>query len=124
MSSVDLRPGVSLPWTWYTDAEIARHEQERIFRRSWQYAGHTGQAAPGGYFTCRAGDIPIVVTRTADGELRAFLNVCRHRGFELVQGEGRRETIQCGYHAWTYGLDGSLRAAPRSDRESDFEGAE
>ena len=52
--------------------------------------------------------------------LRGFLNVCRHRGFPVAEGSGTRETIQCPYHAWTYGLDGSLRAAPRSDEEPHF----
>jgi phenylpropionate dioxygenase-like ring-hydroxylating dioxygenase large terminal subunit len=52
--------------------------------------------------------------------VRAFLNVCRHRGFPLAEGSGKRETLQCPYHAWTYGLDGSLRAAPRSDEEAHF----
>ena len=52
--------------------------------------------------------------------MRAFLNVCRHRGFPLAEGSGNRETLQCPYHAWTYGLDGSLRAAPRSDEEPHF----
>ena len=52
--------------------------------------------------------------------MQAFLNVCRHRGFPLAGGSGKRETLQCPYHAWTYGLDGSLRAAPRSDEEPHF----
>jgi carnitine monooxygenase subunit len=60
------------------------------------------------------------VTRARDGELRAFLNVCRHRGFPVVEGAGKRETLQCPYHAWTYNLDGSLRTAPRSDEEPHF----
>src|SRR5205823_14997351 len=94
---------------------------ERIFRRAWQYAGHLGQVAePGSYFTGRAGLLPVVVTRDRDGELAAFANVCRHRGFQVAQGEGRRASLQCGYHAWTYGLDGHLRTAPRSDREPGF----
>ncbi len=106
----------TLPWNWYFEPEILRREQETIFRRSWQYVGHEGQVRePGSYFAGRAGDVPVVVTRPEDGGLRAFLNVCRHRGTVLVEGEGRRATLQCPYHAWTYGLDGSLRAAPRSD---------
>jgi phenylpropionate dioxygenase-like ring-hydroxylating dioxygenase large terminal subunit len=52
--------------------------------------------------------------------VRAFLNVCRHRGFPLAEASGKRETLQCPYHAWTYGLDGSLRAAPRSEEEPHF----
>jgi phenylpropionate dioxygenase-like ring-hydroxylating dioxygenase large terminal subunit len=106
----------TLSWSWYSDPGILRREQERIFRRAWQYIGHLGQVPePGSYFAGRAGDVPVVVTRAADGELRAFLNVCRHRGSVLAAGEGRRETLQCPYHAWTYGLDGALRAAPRGD---------
>jgi choline monooxygenase len=62
----------------------------------------------------RAGDVPIVAVRDGAGELRAFVNVCRHRGAEVVSGAGRCTTLQCHYHAWTYGLDGALRAAPRS----------
>jgi choline monooxygenase len=113
----------TLPWNWYTDPEILRLEQDRIFTRTWQYVGHTGQAAePGSFFTAMAGRTPVVITRARDDVLRAFLNVCRHRGSTVAQGSGSRETLQCRYHAWTYGLDGNLRAAPRSERELDFDG--
>ena len=112
----------TLPWTWYADPDVLRREGERIFARAWQYVGHSGQVAESGsFFASTAGQIPVVVTRARDGELRAFVNVCRHRGHVLASGEGRRETLQCPYHAWTYGLDGELRGAPRSDRESGFE---
>jgi len=115
----------TLPWAWYTDPEILRVEQERIFRHAWQYVGHTGQVAePGSFVTATAGRIPVVVTRARDGELRAFLNVCRHRGFTVAEGTGRRETLQCRYHAWTYDLDGRLRVAPRSEREPGFDADE
>ena len=102
----------TLPYSWYTDPEVLRREQERIFRARLAVR-RPPRAAPG------AGHVlhdeapaarPIVVTRAKDGELRAFLNVCRHRGFPVAEGEGKRETIQCPYHAWTYGLDGSLRS--------------
>jgi carnitine monooxygenase subunit len=115
----------SLPWTWYADPEALRREGQRIFARTWQYVGHSGQLGePGSFLTASAGQIPVVVTRARDGVLRAFLNVCRHRGHVIADGEGRRETLQCPYHAWTYGLDGALRAAPRSDREPGFDFAE
>ena len=65
--------------------------------------------------------MPVVVVRGRDGKLRAFVNVCRHRGSEIVSERGRRETLQCPYHAWTYELDGRLRAAPRSEREAGFD---
>jgi phenylpropionate dioxygenase-like ring-hydroxylating dioxygenase large terminal subunit len=112
----------TLPWSWYSDPELLRREQELIFRRAWQYAGPAEHAAePGDYFTCRVGDVPVVVTRDRAGALHAFLNVCRHRGSIVVEGRGNRETLQCRYHAWTYGLDGRLRAAPRSKQEPGFE---
>src|SRR5712691_1214996 len=115
----------SLPWAWYADPDVLRREGERIFARAWQYVGHTGQIAESGaFFAAAAGQIPVVVTRARDSELRAFLNVCRHRGHVVASGSGRRETLQCPYHAWTYGLDGSLRAAPRSDREQGFDADE
>lgn len=112
----------TLPWSWYSDPEILRRETDSIFAHAWQYVGHRGPLAErGSYLTAHAGTIPVVVTRAADGGLRAFANVCRHRGFPVAEGEGRRETLQCRYHAWTYALDGRLRAAPRSDREERFE---
>jgi carnitine monooxygenase subunit len=115
----------SLPWRWYTDPEVLRRESERIFARAWQYVGHKGQVAEeGSYFAAVAGQIPVVVTRARDGELRAFLNVCRHRGHVVASGAGKRGALQCPYHAWTYDLDGRLRAAPRSDREPGFEADE
>jgi phenylpropionate dioxygenase-like ring-hydroxylating dioxygenase large terminal subunit len=97
-------------------------ERERIFARAWQYVGHlVGLGEGPGYVAARVGDIPVVVTRDRDGVLRAFLNVCRHRGSVLAAGAGARETLQCPYHAWTYGLDGTLQAAPRSNREPGFD---
>jgi choline monooxygenase len=111
----------TLPYGWYSDPEILRREQERIFRSAWQYVGHLGQLPePGTFFAGRAGRTPVVVTRARDDVVRAFVNVCRHRGFVVAEGEGRRETLQCPYHAWTYGLDGCLRSAPRSDEEPGF----
>jgi choline monooxygenase len=112
----------TFPWRWYSDPDVLRRERDRIFRLSWQYVGHAGEVAePGSFFAATVGEIPVAVVRGRDGELRAFLNVCRHRGFPVVAGSGRRETLQCAYHAWTYDLDGSLRGAPRADREGDFD---
>ncbi|MDQ4018399.1 MAG: aromatic ring-hydroxylating dioxygenase subunit alpha [Actinomycetota bacterium] len=117
-----LERGETLPWTWYTDPAVAAFERERIFGRAWQYAGWTGEVArPGDFATTRAGELPVVLVRGADGELRAFLNVCRHRGSLVCEGSGNAKSLRCLYHAWTYDLDGSLRAAPRSDREPGFD---
>jgi phenylpropionate dioxygenase-like ring-hydroxylating dioxygenase large terminal subunit len=107
---------VTNPWLWYSDRAVFEREQEAIFGRTWQYVGHAGQLSRSGdFFTSRAGRIPVVVTHAEDGELRALLNVCRHRGSLVADGAGNRKTLQCPYHAWTYALDGSLRAAPRAD---------
>ena len=112
----------TLPYEWYTDPAVFRLEQHRVFGRSWQYAARLDQVAePGQLATAWAGSVPILLARARDGELRAFVNVCRHRGHVLCEEDARRETIQCPYHAWTYALDGSLRSAPRADREPGFD---
>jgi phenylpropionate dioxygenase-like ring-hydroxylating dioxygenase large terminal subunit len=112
----------TLPFSWYSGDELLRRERAQIFARSWQYGGRSEIVAePGSYLATDAGGVPILVARGKDGELRAFLNVCRHRGAVLMDGCGKRETLQCHYHAWTYGLDGSLRSAPRADREAGFD---
>lgn len=114
--------GYTLPAEWYTSGEIFDLEIDRIFRRTWQYAGLTERVSrPGEFFTYRAGNVPILILRDRVGELRAFVNVCRHRGSELVlEPCGIKQSIQCHYHAWTYNLDGSLRTAPGSKGEPGF----
>jgi choline monooxygenase len=115
----------TLPFSWYSDEEQLRRERRAIFARSWQYAGRAAEVAePGSFLATDAGGVPVLVTRDKAGELRAFLNVCRHRGAVLTEGCGKRATIQCHYHAWTYDLDGSLRNAPRADREAAFDNAD
>src|SRR5437588_8530872 len=116
--------GWTLPATWYADESVSALERERIFARTWQYAGRSELVRePGCFFVSQAGHIPVAVVRGRDGELRGFVNVCRHRGHQVLSGEGCRETLQCPYHAWTYNLDGSLRRAPRAEREPAFDGA-
>ena len=115
----------TLPWGWYSDPAVLELERDRIFRRSWQYVGHTGEVAePGSFAATWVGDVPVVLVRDREDTLRAFLNVCRHRGSIICDGSGRRETLQCPYHAWTYGLDGRLITAPRAKREGGIESPE
>jgi len=117
--------GLTLPFDWYSDQDVLRRERARIFARTWQYGGRAALVdEPGSFLTTDTGGIPILVTRDRDGVLRAFLNVCRHRGAVLTEGCGTRATLQCHYHAWTYELDGSLRTAPRADREPSFDPSE
>ena len=117
-----LADGWTLPASWYSDESVYQREREWIFTSAWQYAGPAELVSePGSFFTSVAGHIPVVVTRARDGELRGLVNVCRHRGHVVAQGAGCRATLQCPYHAWTYELDGTLRRAPRSEREPGFD---
>lgn len=120
-----LNQGRTLPAEWYTDPEVLEHEMERIFAASWNYAGRVEQVAKAGDFlTSRVGEVPVVIVRDEAGALRAYANVCRHRGSELVlEKSGNRRTLQCHYHAWTWGLDGTLRAAPHCHEQAGFDKA-
>lgn len=120
-----LASGQTLPYDWYSDPSIAELEREQIFRQSWHYVGHTAQlAGQGDFLTVEVVGAPVIVLRDGD-RLNAFHNVCRHRGAEvIVAAEGNVRRLQCHYHAWTYGLDGQLRGAPRADREACFERSE
>jgi phenylpropionate dioxygenase-like ring-hydroxylating dioxygenase large terminal subunit len=110
-----------LPWSAYTDPELFRREQRELFRRTWQYVGHHGRLPePASWFPADVGDLPVVVVRDEHDQLRAFANVCRHRGSTIVEEEGRGRTLRCPYHAWTYRLDGTLHRAPRSEHEPGF----
>jgi phenylpropionate dioxygenase-like ring-hydroxylating dioxygenase large terminal subunit len=121
-----LAQGRSLPAERYTDAEFFEREKVRIFAASWNYVGRVEQVTKAGDFlTGRVGDVPVVIVRDEAGALRAYANVCRHRGSELVLEKcGNRRTLQCHYHAWTWGLDGTLRAAPHCKEQAGFDKAE
>jgi Rieske 2Fe-2S family protein len=109
----DDRLARTLPGRFYHDPEIWRLEQARLFARLWVCVGR-GDHFPvaGHYRTVRVGDESVLVVRGEDGALRAFLNVCRHRGAQLCAAErGQARALQCRYHAWTYGLDGRLLRA-------------
>jgi choline monooxygenase len=121
-----LARGRTLPAGWYTDPERFEREKERIFVASWNHVGRVEQVAkPGDFLTGRVGEVPVVVVRDEAGTLRAYANVCGHRGSELVlQKSGNRRTLQCHYHAWTWGLDGTLRAAPYCQEQAGFNKAD
>src|ERR1700733_9284209 len=120
-----LSRSLTFPARWYSDPDIYAFELENIFARSWQYAGQLANLAdPGDHIVCQVGQGPIVVTRDLEGELHAFVNVCRHRAYPVAVTDGNRKILQCGYHAWTYNLDGCLHKAPRSEREEFFDKSE
>ena len=113
----------TLPGRFYHDPAIWAREQERLFGRLWICVGRADQFdATGRYRTVRVGDESVLVVRDEAGVLRAFLNVCRHRGAQLCPAaEGQTRTLQCRYHAWTYGLDGRLLRAPGLQDSATFD---
>ncbi|MFF2807296.1 aromatic ring-hydroxylating dioxygenase subunit alpha [Streptomyces sp. NPDC058000] len=117
----------TLPGRAYTDPDVFRQEQEAIFERLWFCAVRSADLArPGAFRTVRVGRESVLITRNRAGELRAFLNICRHRGAQLCteeSGEVRRN-LQCPYHAWTYDLDGRLVAAPNLQKMPDIDRTE
>src|SRR5689334_11748580 len=102
----------TIPARLYNDPVYLELERERVFARTWQLVGRVDQVREHGqFFTCEVGNDSIVVLRDRDA-LRGFHNVCLHRAGPVASGCGKRNTLQCRYHGWTYNLDGSLRHAP------------
>ena len=100
----------ALPSHYYTDQNIAREEQEKLFFRTWQYACHISELeSPGAYVTTEILGQNVFVIRNTQNEIKAFYNVCPHRGHKLLEGRGEKKVIVCPYHQWSYSLDGNLR---------------
>jgi len=117
----DIARAWTLPSTLYTDSTVFAAERERIFARTWQVVGHASQVTnPGDYFTTEILGEPLVFVRGNEGQLRGFYNVCRHRAGPPAEGCGSRKLFRCGYHGWTYGLDGSLISATEIDGVEGF----
>jgi choline monooxygenase len=116
----DIHRAATIPSRLYTDPVYLTLEDEKIFGRTWQLVGRTDQVAEAGQFlTAEIGAEGIVVVR--DGEtLRGFHNICLHRAGPVAQGCGKRQTLQCRYHGWTYRLDGTLLRAPEMETARDF----
>jgi len=120
----DENPGLSMSLRSeaYTENLWAQADLKAILARTWQWIAHVEKfREPGSYASVTVAGMPIVVVRGRDGVLRGFYNVCRHRAHELLSGAGTVRSIVCPYHAWTYGLDGRLRAARQADRMQGFD---
>lgn len=110
--------GYRLPAQAYYDQEWFFREQRQLFRRCWNFVGETRDVSEvGDYLTATIGGNPIVVVRDNAGELRAFHNVCRHRGAKLLENGGNCSTIVCPYHRWQYKLDGRLNNVPQQNKQ-------
>lgn len=109
----DRLPGFGLAGAFYRDDAVYARDMDRIFRRHWLCLGHESQLPePGDFIQVTVETEAVVVARDQSGVIHAFLNVCRHRGAEVcTKSAGNTAYFVCPYHAWTYGLDGSLQAA-------------
>ncbi|MEE4301073.1 MAG: aromatic ring-hydroxylating dioxygenase subunit alpha, partial [Pseudomonadales bacterium] len=106
--------GYRLPPEAYYDRAWYEREQHQLFRRTWNYVGQTRDLPePGDYLTADVGGGPVAVIRGDDGKLRAFHNVCRHRGAKLLDDSGNCRAIVCPYHRWQYTLEGDLKNVPQ-----------
>ena len=112
----------TLPARFYINPEIYEMEKEAIFYKTWHYAGHVSQVAePRTYFTTKIHQQNVFVTHGRDGKIRAFYNVCAHRGHILLEGAGKKTVITCPYHAWAYDFDGHLINARNSENVEGFD---
>src|SRR4051812_34500834 len=114
----------TMPGEYYTSPDILAEENERIFARSWHCVGRASTLVTSGDYVLRtvAGE-SLIILRDRSGDLRAFFNVCRHRGTQICEvPKGHfSETIQCPYHAWTYTTDGRLIGAPQMQDVEGFD---
>ncbi len=112
----------TIPAHWYTDPAFHEFEREAVFARSWQHVGHLSQIPDvGNHLVAMVARRPVLVVRGGDGLVRAFYNVCRHRGGPLALKDGHTHMLQCRYHGWTYRLDGMLRGVPHFNRTELFD---
>ncbi len=123
MTTTEERPapiadGYHLPTAAYTDPTWFQREQRELFDHTWQFVGMLDDFTRDGDFqTSDVGSSQLVVLRTAGGSLRAFHNICRHRGARLFEGSGNAgKEVRCFYHSWAYGFDGALKRVPQRDQ--------
>ena len=109
------KPGHALSQDFYCRADVYEHEVERLFLKVWILVGHQSQLAHvGDYFLTEVAGESVIVVRQDAHQINALINVCRHRGSRVcLEEQGHAPRFVCPYHAWTYGLDGVLLAAPQ-----------
>lgn len=115
-------PVMGLDARYFKNEKMYRRIREEVFFKNWLLACHSSQVSrPGDYLTLEIDDQDVVITHTPEGEIRAFFNVCQHRGHKLAQGSGNKKLLVCPYHAWSYDLNGGLKAAPHSSKVPGFD---
>jgi phenylpropionate dioxygenase-like ring-hydroxylating dioxygenase large terminal subunit len=115
------KPGYALEQRFYTDPAIFDLEIERVVGRNWILAGHQSELPePGDFKVLNVANESAIIVRGSDGKLKAFANVCRHRGSLIcLENEGHADKFMCPYHGWMYDVDGNLTAARSMDGEFD-----
>ncbi len=118
----DHNASASLPPACYSDDTVFGYEADAIFHHSWVGIGRTDRwKSPGDYSAMDIAGVPVLIIRDNQGELRGFANSCRHRGSQLLKGDGNCKKIRCPFHYWTYGLNGDLKLVPRMEKAIDFD---
>jgi len=116
------QPAMGLEARYFTDGDLFARILDTVFYKNWLLACHSSQLSRrGDYLTLSLYDQDIVIARGRDDELKAFYNVCQHRGHRLADGSGNKKLLVCPYHRWSYDLDGRLKAAPNSNRVPGFD---
>lgn len=113
----------TLAASYYTSEEVLQREKYNLFFRYWQFVGHTHELAEvGSYKTVSIFDQQLILARTREGEIKAYYNVCPHRGHPLVEkGKGSKRAFTCPYHAWTFALNGELLSGRGTKTQSSFD---
>jgi phenylpropionate dioxygenase-like ring-hydroxylating dioxygenase large terminal subunit len=112
----------SMPRAFYIDPRVLALEEDRLFSREWVCIGRAEELShPGDYVTFQIGREPVVVMHGEDGVVRAFSNVCRHRGAVIASGHGNRKRLVCPYHHWSYDSQGRLLGTPGLGEREDFD---
>lgn len=117
-------PVMGLDAKYFTDESLFKSSMEEVFYKNWLLACHASQVSNAGDFlTINIFDQDIIITHSREGGIKAFYNVCQHRGHKLAEGSGNKKLLVCRYHAWSYDLDGNLKAAPHSNKVPGFDAA-
>jgi 3-phenylpropionate/trans-cinnamate dioxygenase subunit alpha len=118
LASLVQNDGSSVHRELFWRPDIYQLELEKIFARSWNFLCHESQIPNAGdFFASYIGEDPVLIVRQADGSIRAFLNVCRHRGMKVCRAdEGNAKSFMCSYHGWTYDSSGALVGVPKLEK--------
>jgi len=117
----DENRSLGIPPACYADAGLLALEQRAVFQHGWLVLGRADRwPAAGDYSALEIGGVPLIVVRNKSAELKAFANSCRHRGSQILTGDGNCRKIKCPFHWWTYDLDGRLKVYSRMENAIDF----